>query len=993
MMTYNRINNVTGWLVLFIATFVYVSTMEPTASFWDCGEFISTSYKLMVPHPPGAPIFLLVGRFFSLFASDVQHVAYCVNLVSALSSAFTVLFLFWSITMIAKKLVTAEGGIYTIGQTISIMGAGVIGSLAYTFSDSAWFSAVEAEVYAMSSFFTAIVFWAILKWEAHSDEAASEKWLIFIAYLVGLSIGVHLLNLTAIPALAFVYYFKKHDKIDIKGSLITLVISVILLGIVMVGIIPGLPTIASKFELFFVNALGFGFGTGVFTFIFLVVAGLSYAIYYSQKTGKRLLNISLLSLGFILIGYFSYGIIVIRSHYNPPIDMNDPENVMTFTSYLKREQYGDRPLLKGPKFTADRPEYVKTDPIYTPITDAKGKDKYVITDYKVEAEYKDKDKTLFPRMYSQQPGHPEQYRSWMHFSKGHIPTFGENISFMFTYQMGHMYWRYFLWNFAGRMGDEQDSSWLGPNNWFTLDADTSEFASKARNNFFLLPLIAGMLGFSFQITRDWKNGTIVGMLFFFTGLAIILYLNQPPTEPRERDYTFAASFYAFSIWIGLSVMFLTDAFEKYILKNKTIAATFSFLVLLAVPSIMAAQGWDDHDRSKRYYQIESARNLLNSCAKNAILFTGGDNDTYPLWYAQEVEGVRTDVRVCNLSLLNTDWYVKQMQNRAYDSDSLPIGLTPDQYRQGTNDYLYLDGETYQKNKNAVINLPIFLQLVKKKDKMITRIYDGNELVLYPTPNFSLPIDTAKIGAMKIVPNKFREFISPQMVFTIDGSGMDKRTYVILNMIVNNNWERPVYFSSTLSPSDYIGMRRYMQLEGMAYRLLPVEVPGASEGWINTDVMKANMMKFEFTNLDDPTVFYDENYQRFTMNTKSQYYTLAGQLMQEDRNEEAKAALLYCFKKIQSPAIPYDYLNAYMVGQLFKLGEKEIAYKYATEIRTYTQGVVAYLKADGIGVTSKKRTSAITLQVLAGVLKENGYEKDAAEIDAYLAASNLNKELR
>lgn len=992
-MTYNRINNLVGWLVFIIATFVYVSTMEPTASFWDCGEFISTSYKLMVPHPPGAPIFLLVGRFFSLFASDPMHVAYCVNLVSALSSSFTALFLFWSITMIAKKLAMDQDGFFTAGQIISVMGAGVIGSLAYTFSDSAWFSAVEAEVYAMSSFFTAIVFWAILKWEAHSNEEASERWLIFIAYLVGLSIGVHLLNLTAIPALAFVYYFKKYDKIDFKGAFITLIISVILLGVVMVGIIPGLPSIASQFELFFVNSLGFGFGTGVLIFMLLLIGGLSYAIYYSQKTGKRLLNTSLISLAFILIGYFSYGIIVIRSQYNPPIDMNDPENVMTFTSYLKREQYGDRPLLKGPKFTADRPEYKKTSPVYTPVKNAKGKDTYIISDYKVEAEYKEKDKTLFPRMYSQQPGHPEQYRSWMGFSKSHVPTFGENISFMFTYQMGHMYWRYFLWNFAGRMGDEQDSAWMGPNNWFSLDADTSLFASKARNNFFMLPLIAGLLGLSFQAKRDWKNGTIVGMLFFFTGLAIILYLNQPPTEPRERDYTFAASFYAFSIWIGLSVMFLTDFFNKYILKNKTIAATAASVLLLSVPAIMAAEGWDDHDRSKRYYQIESAKNLLNSCAENAILFTGGDNDTYPLWYAQEVEGFRTDVRVCNLSLLNTDWYIKQMQNQAYLSDSLPIDLKPELYRQGTNDYLYLDSETFQKNKTAVINLPIFLDLVKKKDKMITRMYDGSELVLYPSQNFSLPIDTAHIAKLGIVPNILNVRVVPRMDFVIEGNGMDKRTYIILNMIVNNNWKRPIYFSSTLSPSDYIGLQHYMQLEGMAYRLLPAEMPMVRDGWIYTSLMKSNMMKYQFTNLDDSTIFYDENYQRFTMNTKSQFYTLAGQLMLEDKNAEAKEVLLFCFNKIQSPAIPYDYLNAYMVGQLFKLGEKEIAYKYAMDIKRYTFGVMNYIKADKIKETNKKRTCAITLQVLTSVLEENGYTKESKEIETFLIDSNLTKELR
>ena len=992
-MTYNRINNLTGWLVFLIATFVYVSTMEPTASYWDCGEFISTSYKLMVPHPPGAPVFLLVGRFFSLFASDPQHVAYCVNLVSALSSSFTVLFLFWSITMIAKKLAKNENGGHSTAQMIAIMGAGVVGSLAYTFSDSAWFSAVEAEVYAMSSFFTAIVFWAILKWEAHSDEAASERWLIFIAYLVGLSIGVHLLNLTAIPALAFVYYFKKYDKIDLTGSFITLIISVLLLGVVMVGIIPGLPTIASKFELFFVNSMGMGFGSGVIAFMALLIGGLAYAIYYSQTTGKNLLNISLLALGFILIGYFSYGVIVIRSQFNPPIDMNDPENVMTFTSYLKREQYGDRPLLKGPNFTAKPQEYKKTSPVYVPGKDAKGKDKYIITDYKTEVVYRSKDEVLFPRMYSSQPGHPEQYRSWMKFSKSHVPTFADNMSFMFTYQMGHMYWRYFLWNFAGRMGDEQDSSWLGPNNWFSLDEHTALYASKARNNFFLLPLIAGMIGFSYLITRDRKNGIIVTMLFLFTGLAIIVYLNQPPTEPRERDYTFAASFYAYSIWIGLAVLFLAETLEKYVLKNKLIAASFASVVLLVVPGIMGSQGWDDHDRSKRYYQIESAKNLLNSCAKNAILFTGGDNDTYPLWYAQEVEGVRTDVRVCNLSLLNTDWYIKQMTDKAYLSDSLPIGLSVDQYRQGTNDYLYLDRETFEQNKKATINLPIFLDLAKKKDKLITRIYDGQPLIFYPSANFVLPVDTAHVASLGIVPENLIPAITPRLAFSINDGGMDKRTYVILNMLVNNNWKRPIYFSTTLSPSDYIGMQRYMQLEGMAYRLLPVEIPGASEGWINTDLMLKNMMKFEFTNLDDSTIFYDENYQRFTFNSKSQYFTLANQLMQERRDKEAKEAILYCFNKIKSPAIPYDHLNAYMVGQLFKLGEKDLAYKYAMEIRTYAEGVANYIKADKIKETNKKRTTGITLQVLSQILKEHGYTKESEQIDSFMVEANLNRVLQ
>jgi hypothetical protein len=986
-MNYSRVNNITGWSVFLFALWVFVSTMEPTASFWDCGEFISCSYKLMAPHPPGAPIFLLIGRFFSLFAGDdVTQVAYWLNMVSAVSSAFTILFLFWSITMLAKKLVSTQDGTYNLGQTISIMGAGVIGATAYTFTDSFWFSAVESEVYAMSSFFTAAVFWAILKWEAHADEEDSDRWLILIAYLVGLSIGVHLLNLTAIPALALVFYFKKYKNTDLKGVFIALVVSVMLLGFVMVGVIPGIPSIAAKVELIFVNSFGMSFGSGIWFISIISLATLVYFIYKTHVSKNRLWNTSLVSFAFILIGYFSYGVIVIRSHYNPPIDMNDPENIMTFVSYLKREQYGDRPLLKGPNFTARPYKYEKTAPVYAPVTE-NGKDKYIIIDHKVEPKYYDKDMMLFPRMYSNQPGHPEQYQEWMRMKPGHKPTFAENISFMFTYQMGHMYWRYFMWNFAGRMGDEQDSGWIGVGQWSNIGDDLKAFASKARNNFYLLPLLAGMIGFSFQITRDNKNGWIVTSLFFFTGLAIIIYLNQPPTEPRERDYTFAASFYAFAIWIGLAVLVLKETIEKYVSKNSTIAASLATVLLVPIPAIMGIEGWDDHDRSQRFYQVESAKNLLNSCAPNAILFTGGDNDTYPLWYVQEVEGFRTDVRVCNLSLLNTDWYVKQMQNKAYLSEPLPISLTLENYRTGTNDYLYLDEERFSKNPNSAINLPVFIDLVKRKDPEVTRPYDGGMITTYPTQNFILPVDTSYVLKSGMVQNKYRELVTDKMLFSIQGGGMDKRSLVILDMIVTNQWKRPIYFSSTLSESDYLGMHKYLQQEGLAARLLPINYPGSTEGWIEPTIMYDNMMKFQFTNLSGDKIFYDENYHRFTINTKSQYYALAGQLLQEGDTTKARKAIENCFAKIQAPAIPYDYMNAYLLNLYFKI-DKNAAYTQSKAVVEYGKKQIQVLKADKIKVSNRYRSYGILLKVMSDTYKTNGYSTEATAIDEFLENNNL-----
>lgn len=996
-MNYNKINNLTGWSVFLFALWVFVSTMEPTASFWDCGEFISCSYKLMAPHPPGAPLFLLVGRFFSLFASDPSQVAYMVNLVSAVSSALTVLFLFWSITLLAKKLIPAANNVYTSIQTATIMACGIIGATAYTFSDSFWFSAVEAEVYAMSSFFTAVVFWAILKWESHADEEGSDRWLILIAYLVGLSIGVHLLNLTAIPALALVFYFKRYKQPTWKGGLLALTISMVALGFVMVGVIPGLPSIAAALDVIFVNSFGMSFGSGIIFFALLVVGGVAYGIYKSHKNGNRVVNTSFISFAFILIGYFSYGVIVIRSHYNTPIDMNDPENIMTFVSYLKREQYGDRPLLKGPHFMARPIRYDRTSPVYSPSKTASGKDFYAVIDHKVEPIYRNSDMQLFPRMYSTQPGHAQHYRDWMKMPAGKTPGFFDNMKFMITYQMGHMYWRYFMWNFVGRMSDEQDANTLALGGWGSLKqevkgadgkkeiVDYAPFASKARNNFFFLPLILGMLGFSYHITRNKLDGIVILALFFFTGLAIIIYLNQPPVEPRERDYTFAASFYAFAIWIGLGVIVLKEAFEKYIFKKESMVAVgLSVVLSSSVPAIMGQQGWDDHDRSQRFYQVESAKNLLSSCAPNAILFTGGDNDTYPLWYVQEVEGFRTDVRVCNLSLMNTDWYIDQMKRKAYLSEPLPISLDRSLYQQGTNDYLYLDDEAYQANQSNVINLPVFLDLIKKKDPRLYRMSNGSAYVIYPSQKFSLPVDSAAIMQKGIIDTLIQPFVTSNIIFSLQGGGMDKRTYAILDMISNNNWERPIYFSTTLSPSDFMGLKPYMQLEGLAYRFLPARIPGVEDGWVNSSIMEKNMLGFQFTNLSGNQIFYDENYQRFTINVKSQFITLANQLIREGKKDDAKKVLNFWMEKIQAPAIPYDYFDGYMVALLFQLGEKEKGLQRANEITTYCKNVIGYLKADKIKQSSRRQTAGYTLNIVKDALRDNGFTKEATDLEEYLS---------
>ncbi|MFL5728379.1 MAG: DUF2723 domain-containing protein [Cytophagaceae bacterium] len=971
MLNYNKLNNITGWLVFAIATAVYVLTLEPTASFWDCGEFIAASYKLQVPHPPGAPMFLLVGRIFSLFAPDVEHVAYMINLVSALSSSFTILFLFWTITMLARKIVS-PGKEPSLGETLSVLGAGAIGALAFTFSDSFWFSSEEAEVYAMSSFFTAFVFWAILKWENNADKEDSDKWLILMAYMVGLSIGVHLLNLVALPALGFVYYFKRY-KVTNLGVIITFLVSSAIIGVIMIGVIPGLPSLAGKFEIMFVNAFGLPFNSGTIFFIVVFLSALIYGIWYSIKKEKHLLNTALLAFAFILIGYSSYVIIPIRSTYNPPIDENDPENGISLISYLKREQYGDRPLLRGPFFTASRPKYKKGAPLYR--KDDKTK-KYVIYHYKEEPEYAEKDLRILPRLYSTQQSHINEYRRLLNLKKNQKPTSWDNIRFLFTYQLGTMYWRYFAWNFVGRESDIQGAGSLGPADWFAKNLPESIATNKGRNNFFMLPLILGLIGFVYHYMYHKKDFAIVAMLFFFTGIAIILYLNQPPIEPRERDYTYTGSFYAFAIWIGMGVLGLSELLKK-IIRSEVVRPAIVTLVCLAVPGVMAAQGWDDHDRSRRYHSVDSAKNLLNSCAKNAILFTGGDNDTFPLWYVQEVEGFRTDVRVCNLSLLNTDWYIEQMKKQAYESKPLPITLNLDNYIQGTNDYLYV------MDSPKFLSVGALITAVRNKDPEIQREMEGGTFLnVVPTKKLFTLIDKEKIKQMGIVPAQMDSNIVDDISWTLSSSYLEKKDLIILDIIANGKWERPIYFSTTLQNSNFLNLKPYMQLEGLAYRLLPAKDPRQAQGWINTDIMYDNMMhKFYWRNLDDPTISYDENFLRFPSNARLNFMRLAEQLFNDGKRlgdsskiAKAKEVMAFSEKVMPDKSIPYDYASAYSIPVLFKMGEDKAAMNIVSTMGRRAEENLKYAlkNLDQMGV----QYNATVLQQLMFGLKDAQKSKEA-----------------
>ncbi len=1010
-MNYQKINRLLGWAVFAISAIVYLLTIEPTASFWDCGEFISTGYKLEVGHPPGAPFFMLMVNIASQFAfGNVEKVAMMVNAMSGICSAFTILFLFWTITYLAKKMVGVKDQM-TTGQMLAIMGSGIIGSLAYTFSDTFWFSAVEGEVYASSSMLTAFVFWAILKWEEQSDTKYSNRWLVLIAYVIGLSIGVHLLNLLAIPAIALVIYFKKYEPTT-KGFIVTLLISCVILASVMWGIIPGLVKIGFVFDRIFVNTLGFGFNSGLLFFVVAVLVAMGWGVVKTHKLGKPLANIALLCVAMLILGYCSYAVTVVRSLATPPIDQNDPEDAYSLLSYLNREQYGSNPLIYGQYYNApldNQNPYGDNGYTWLQKKTADGKDVYVKGTEKIEYNYDPKMCTFFPRMWSSQPHHVEQYKYWGQIKGRKVkvinnqgeqetivkPTFGENLRYFFRYQVGFMYMRYFMWNFVGRQNDIQGDGDSMSGNWISgikfidemrlgkQDNLPSEYANNpGTNKYYFLPLLLGLLGLVYQLKRDKKNFWVVMSLFILTGLAIVVYLNQYPNQPRERDYAYAGSFYAFTIWIGFGVLaiyeFLT---EKKI--GQVPAAVAATVVCTIVPGIMCAQNWDDHDRSNRYVARDVARNYLNSCEPNAIIFTNGDNDTFPLWYAQEVEGVRTDVRVICLPYLITDWYIDQMKSKYYESEPVPFSLTHDKYETGNRDQLYIfERIATAGRENVYTELKDVVDYVASDDeKTKLRTHTSSLTDYIPTKNLKMTISPElrrKLVKNGTVNPKFANQIVDTMKWKLSSRYMLKNDFMILDLIASGNWDRPIYFVSPGQGND-TGIRSYFQCDGFAYKLVPVNSPYGMHdlGIIDSDKLYKNLMeKFSYGNMGDPKVYLDENIRRTIriVKLRNTFGRLASTLAQENKIDSAQAVVNRCLEILPDEKIPLDYYDVNLLASMWDSKLNSLAEEMSMRIMTRALNDLKYYMANTrfIAATSSQRQMCMyNAQCVYEVTREHG----------------------
>lgn len=983
MKNFNKVNTLVGWGVWLIATMVYLFTVEPTASWWDCGEYIATAYKLQVGHPPGAPFFQIVGRIFTLFAfGDVSKVALMINVMSALSSSFTILFLFWTITILARKAALL-GGAMTQSKMIAIFGSGIVGALAYTVSDSFWFSAIEGEVYAMSSFFSAFVFWAILKWEAVADQDHSSRWLILIAYMVGLSVGVHMLNLLAIPAITLVYYFKKYKPTG-KGTIIAGGVSFFILAFIMFGIIPEVVSLYAHSELIFVNSFGLPFNSGtiflsilliatiVFAikatnednpklsklaiglsgllylliltesssvgsfFIRLLVGGAVAAMVYFFRTKKAILNTIVLSITFLLIGYSSFLLIIIRSNTNTPINENAPKDAVSLLAYLNREQYGTWPLVRGQYYNSPVDEYGDGNPFYIRDDEA---GKYIIADSREGTVpiYAPKFTTLFPRMWSNQKSiHIREYKDWGKV-KGkameHIardgstetivkPTFGENLRYFFRYQVGFMYFRYFMWNYSGRQNDIQGHGELENGNWLTgIDAiDSGRLGNqsdlpisrnnRANNKFFMLPLLLGLIGLFFQLNRDYQNTIVVGLLFLMTGIAIVVYLNQYPYQPRERDYAYAGSTYAFAIWVGLGVLGLYNGLKRFL--NPTISAiAVSAVALVLVPGVMATEGWDDHNRSGKTAALDFATNYLESCEPNAILFTNGDNDTFPLWYAQEVEGIRTDVRVVNYMLASGEWYIHQMMRKIYDSEKLPFTLSYDDYEKGTNMYVPL----FERIKGAQELKDVINFIASNDSRTQMSLPDGTSLNFIPSKDIKLTINKDDIIKKGLVPESMNNDIVSEIKWTIRQNYIYKNDLMLLDLVASNNWERPIYFTSPSAIEKVMDVDDYCHLEGIVYRFIPVKAKHMVNGLggVNTEETYDLLVnKAKWGNLNDPKVYVDPESRRNSVMPKQNYLRLAQALVDEGENTKAVEALDTMRKFFPNEKIPWDIYMVPMV---------------------------------------------------------------------------------
>ena len=1040
MKQYKLVNNLLGWLTFAIAAFTYCMTVEPTASFWDCPEFITTAYKLEVGHPPGAPFFMLTANFFTQFTNDPAQVAFCVNIMSALLSALCILFLFWTITHLTRMILTDGKNEVSLAQTIVIMGSGLAGALAYTWSDTFWYSAVEGEVYAYSSMFTALVFWLILKWEEHADEPHSDRWIILIFYLTGLSIGVHLLNLLCLPAIALVYYYKRNPQANLKGSLVALAISMLLVAAVLYGVVPGVVKVGGWFEWFMVNTLGLPFNTGMIVYILLLIGvvlsaiwsttrhnrslttllyGLSVALLgipfmghgftsfviglvvlvalaivlrLKDKEGnyllrKRFLNTSLLCMLVLMIGYSSYAVIVIRSTQNTPMDQNSPEDIFTLGSYMGREQYGKYPLFKGEAFCSQEQAYMAGAIKYehSMRTQRKEKaspdeaDQYEEIEETSGLKYPGGLTMLFPRMWS--ADHTAQYQQWMGditmnnvtFSTpegyevpGQMPSQLDNLKFFLSYQVNFMYWRYFMWNFAGRQNDLQGLGELEHGNWITgfpfidnaLYGDQSLLPDTLKNNkghnvFFCLPLLLGLIGLFWQAYRSERGVRqfwVVFFLFFMTGLAIVLYLNQTPSQPRERDYAYAGSFYAFAIWIGLGVAALADGLQRVIKSPKLAAGVASVLGIL-VPLQMVSQTWDDHDRSGRYACRDFGLNYLNTLPEegNPIIFTNGDNDTFPLWYNQEVEGNRTDARVCNLSYLQTDWYTDQMRRPAYDSPALPITWSR---------YFYVDNgkHTYYPIRPEG---KAMLDEIKKNNPgvdpyevsyIIDHYVKKDQGGYFPTDSMVVSIDKEAVRRSGMFLPMGPDSIPDKMIISLKRmadkrGGLYRSDVMIYEMLAHANWKRPMYMSVTLGADNYAGLENYLVLEGLAYRITPFNYGGM--GVIDADLMYKNMMnRFAYGKVNQKDIYLDETVVRMCRTHRRMMSMLADNLVRKGDKKRALNILNKAKEMLPESTVPYTDDDAQLATLWLEAGNKAEAAAVAKKVANYDMQYLNYISSLG-----------------------------------------------
>lgn len=946
-MNFKKLNDLTGWIVFGIATLVYFLTLEPTASWWDCGEYIATAYKLQVGHPPGAPLFQMIGRFFSLFAfGNVTQVALMINIMSAISSSLTILFLFWSITLLARKVIMDGGREEDTTAQYLVLAAGAIGALAYTFSDSFWFSAVEGEVYAMSSFFTALVFWAILRWERVADEPHNYRWLLFIAYLVGLSIGVHMLNLLAIPAVVYVFYFKKF-KPTFKGFILAGVVSLAILGFIMSFVIPQVVNLASKFELFFVNTLGMPFNSGTLVYFAVLIALIVFGLQYTAKKGMPKLNTAILAFMFILIGYSSFFMIIIRSNANTPINENEPNDAISLLAYLNREQYGDWPLLHGQYYNAPVVDYADGSPVY--VKDKKA-GKYVITDQRKGTKpiFDDRFTTLFPRMWSnQKQSHISVYKQYsssgipIRVTKSdgnsevlYRPTFGDNLRFFFGYQLNHMYFRYFMWNFVGRQNDIESQGEIDAGNWISginaIDkirlGDQSNLPESMKNparaRFFFLPLLLGLAGLFWHLKRNAQDAWVVFMLFLLTGIAIVVYLNQTPYQPRERDYAYAGSFYAFAIWIGFGVVWLYELLTK-VLGNKTTTVAAATAVSLVVPAIMAAEGWEGHDRSGRYAARDFAKSYMTGCAPNAIIFTNGDNDTFPLWYVQEVENFRTDMRVVNYMLASGDWYVHQMAKKVYESDRLPLTLTPEQYNKGVNEYI----PVLERIEGPIELREAIKFIADDRDQTKVPLQSGERINYLPSRKLKITIDKDAVIRSGAVPASMRDQIVDEIVWEVKQNGLYKNDLMLLDFIATNNWERPIYFANPNSVSKVLDADKYCHMEGVVFRFIPVIAPEyyRNMGGVNAEASYDVLVnKASWGNLHLDKVTVDRESYRNSALAKQSYMRTAQALINLKRNDSAIRVLDRSIELFPHNKITFDYYMLPWVDLYFDAGAPEKA---------------------------------------------------------------------